>query len=88
MTSVALVMPVYNEADGIAEFLTEIDSVLPDIEVFVVNDCSTDSTLAERTSPSSIASSPKKSPGARVARVIALPSGYSRVTRNSPERTT
>jgi dolichol-phosphate mannosyltransferase len=46
MTSVALVMPVYNEADGIADFLYEIDGVLPGIEMFVVNDCSTDSTLA------------------------------------------
>lgn len=45
MTPVAVVMPVYNEADGIAEFLTEIDGALPGVEVFVVNDCSTDSTL-------------------------------------------
>lgn len=45
MTSVALVMPVYNEADGIAEFLTEIDGALPGVEVFVVNDCATDATL-------------------------------------------
>ena len=45
MTSVALVMPVFNEADGIGEFLTEIDGVLHDVAVFVVNDCSTDTTL-------------------------------------------
>lgn len=45
MTTVALVMPVYNEADGIAEFLTEIDGACPGFAVFVVNDCSTDATL-------------------------------------------
>ena len=45
------------------------------------------STLAERTSPSSIASSPKISPGPSVARVIARPSECSRVTRKLPSRT-
>lgn len=45
MKSVALVMPVYNEADGIGEFLSEIDDVLRDVAVFVVNDCATDATL-------------------------------------------
>jgi dolichol-phosphate mannosyltransferase len=44
MRSVALVMPAYNEADGIAEFLTEIDELLPEVTVFVVDDCSTDMT--------------------------------------------
>jgi glycosyltransferase involved in cell wall biosynthesis len=45
MTKVALVMPVYNEADGIAEFLMEIDESLEGMTVIVVNDCSTDTTL-------------------------------------------
>ena len=43
--------------------------------------------LAERWSPSSIASSPKISPGPRVARVIARPSECSRVTRKLPTLT-
>ena len=42
------------------------------------------STLAERTSPSSIASSPTSSPAPSVASAIARPSECSRVTRTSP----
>jgi hypothetical protein len=45
------------------------------------------STLADRDSPSSIASSPKIAPGPRFASVIARPSGCSRVTRQLPVRT-
>lgn len=41
---VALVMPVYNEADGIAAFLHEIDNEFTDLEVIIVDDFSTDST--------------------------------------------
>ena len=43
-----------------------------------------DSAEAERRSPSSIASSPKISPGPSVASVIARPSECSRVTRKLP----
>lgn len=41
-----MVMPVFNESDGVAEFVTEIFSSLEDrLETFViVDDCSTDST--------------------------------------------
>jgi len=46
------------------------------------------STLAERTPPSSIASSPTSSPGPSVASAIARPSECSRVTRTSPPRIT
>ena len=46
------------------------------------------STLAERTPPSIIASSPTSSPGPSVASAIARPSECSRVTRTSPERIT
>jgi hypothetical protein len=42
------------------------------------------STLADRVSPSNIASSPKIAPGPSVASVIARPSGCSRVTRQAP----
>ena len=45
MNSVAVVMPVYNEADGIAEFLMEIDESLAGVTVIVVDDCSTDMTV-------------------------------------------
>ena len=42
------------------------------------------STLAERRSPSSIASSPKIAPGPRVASVITRPSECWRITRQLP----
>jgi len=44
--SIALVMPVFNEADGIAEFLHEIDEAFDDVMVIVVDDHSTDPTPA------------------------------------------
>lgn len=50
VTSVALAIPAYNEADGIAGFLTDLDAVLAacsDRHWFVVvNDVSTDDTAA------------------------------------------
>lgn len=50
VTSVALAIPAYNEADGIAGFLTDLDNVLDactDEHWFVVvNDVSTDETAA------------------------------------------
>ena len=44
---VAVVMPAYNEAEGIGEFLTELNNSLQDwdSEFFVVNDLSTDKTI-------------------------------------------
>ena len=42
---VALVMPVYNEADGITEFLDDIDKSLQGAHVIVIDDCSTDETV-------------------------------------------
>jgi hypothetical protein len=45
------------------------------------------STLAERPSPSNIASSPKIAPGPSVARVITRPSECWRVTRQLPRLT-
>jgi dolichol-phosphate mannosyltransferase len=44
---IAIIMPVYNEARGIAEFLTEIVSVMnyEELDIVVVDDCSTDQTL-------------------------------------------
>jgi glycosyltransferase involved in cell wall biosynthesis len=42
---VALVMPVYNEADGITEFLDEIDKCLQGAHVIVIDDCSADETV-------------------------------------------
>ena len=43
----AVVMPVYNEEEGIAEFLRELASALTAHRVtfIVINDCSTDGTL-------------------------------------------
>jgi dolichol-phosphate mannosyltransferase len=43
---IALCMPVYNESDGIYEFLSEIEEVLNDVldHVVIVNDASTDDT--------------------------------------------
>jgi dolichol-phosphate mannosyltransferase len=46
---VAIVMPAYNEADGIEEFLRELDKELAEhvglLTIVVVDDCSTDGTL-------------------------------------------
>lgn len=46
--SVAVAIPAYNEAEGIAEFLAEIDSALAplagELTIVVVDDCSTDGT--------------------------------------------
>lgn len=48
--SVAVAIPAYNEADGIAGFLEEIDHALfpmvGSLRIFVVDDCSTDETRA------------------------------------------
>ena len=46
MTSVCVVMPAYNEADGIASFLDELHGALGDhsSSFIVVNDCSKDAT--------------------------------------------
>jgi hypothetical protein len=46
------------------------------------------STVAERSSSSNIASSPKMSPGPKCASAIMRPSGCSRIARAWPERTT
>ena len=44
---VILTMPVFNEADGIVEFLTELDRELPgSVRIQLVDDASTDSTTA------------------------------------------
>lgn len=49
VTSVALAIPAYNEADGIAGFLTDMDAVLNECSdqhwFVVVNDVSTDNTI-------------------------------------------
>ena len=44
--NLVVVMPVYNEAFGISEFLKEIDASFADIDVayLLIDDCSTDST--------------------------------------------
>jgi len=46
--SVAIAIPAFNEAEGIAEFLAEIDAALRDhsdrVTIVVVDDCSTDGT--------------------------------------------
>ncbi len=48
-SSVAIAIPAYNEAEGIAEFLLEIDQALAghadEVTMVVVDDCSTDDTL-------------------------------------------
>ena len=46
------------------------------------------STVADRSSESNIASSPKISPGPNVASAIERPSTCSRIARARPERTT
>jgi dolichol-phosphate mannosyltransferase len=49
-SSVAIAIPAYNEAEGIAGFLLEIDEALHghvgDVTFVVVDDCSTDDTVA------------------------------------------
>ncbi len=51
MTSVCVVMPAYNEAEGISSFLQELRENLVDYETtfVVVNDCSRDSTQSAVT---------------------------------------
>lgn len=48
--SVAVAIPAYNEAEGIAEFLVEIDNALAartdDVTMVVIDDCSTDATVS------------------------------------------
>ena len=46
MKHLAIVMPVFNEEDGIQEFITEIDKEFSGIShyICIVNDCSTDDT--------------------------------------------
>ncbi|MEY2435138.1 MAG: hypothetical protein QOC92_4863 [Acidimicrobiaceae bacterium] len=47
-TKIAVAIPAYNESDGIAEFLLEIDQALAhigQITLVVVDDCSTDDTV-------------------------------------------
>lgn len=44
LAQVALVMPVFNEVDGILSFLREIDNEFRDLVVIIVDDFSTDST--------------------------------------------
>lgn len=57
-TDVAIVMPAYNEAEGIGEFLCELDAaVAPEVKSLtfvVVEDCATDDTAGavERVRPS------------------------------------
>lgn len=48
MDQLAIVMPVYNESEGISEFINEISSEFSGISLslHVVNDCSTDETLS------------------------------------------
>jgi glycosyltransferase involved in cell wall biosynthesis len=49
MTKVAVAIPAYNESEGIAAFLLEIDTALEaagDVALVVVDDCSTDDTAA------------------------------------------
>lgn len=50
LPSVAIAVPAYNEAEGIAGFLSEIDDALAghvrELTIVVVDDCSTDDTAA------------------------------------------
>lgn len=47
MSSLVIVMPAYNESDGIGSFLTELVAEFgPEVEIIVVNDHSTDDTAA------------------------------------------
>lgn len=47
MPSLVIVMPAYNESDGIGSFLTELIAVFgPEVGIIVVNDRSTDNTAA------------------------------------------
>ena len=47
--SISIVMPAWNEAEGIAEFIIELRNsfIGLDPQFFVVNDCSTDETIKE-----------------------------------------
>lgn len=47
MKSVSVVIPVYNEQKDIRDALMDVIKVLPDAEIILVNDCSTDDTLLE-----------------------------------------
>ena len=40
----SVIIPAYNEATGIRAVLADIQSVVPDAEILVVDDCSTDGT--------------------------------------------
>jgi len=46
MSSVSIILPAKNEADGLAELLPKIKKLHPEAELIVVNDSSTDDTLA------------------------------------------
>lgn len=47
--SISIVMPAWNEAEGIAEFIRELRNSLinSDPQFYIVNDCSTDETMME-----------------------------------------
>jgi glycosyltransferase involved in cell wall biosynthesis len=42
----AVVIPAFNEAETIAQVVAEVRSVAPELDVVVVNDCSTDHTVS------------------------------------------
>jgi glycosyltransferase involved in cell wall biosynthesis len=42
--NLTVIVPAYNEAEGIGAVLQDIQSVVPDAEVLVIDDCSTDGT--------------------------------------------
>jgi glycosyltransferase involved in cell wall biosynthesis len=45
--NVSIIIPAYNEADIIGNIISEIRSLYPDFEVIVIDDGSTDDTVAE-----------------------------------------
>lgn len=45
MEKVLLIVPAYNEAENIISVVAEVKRDLPQVEILVVNDCSTDNTL-------------------------------------------
>lgn len=45
MNKVLLIIPAYNEAENIKNVIAEVKSDLPQVDILVVNDCSTDETL-------------------------------------------
>ncbi len=55
MKPISVVIPAYNEADGIAKVIAHVKSFMAeekiDHEIIVVDDCSTDSTAAQAKSP-------------------------------------